>query len=547
MRKDSKNYKNGAFRNSKKENKFRVKSGNKQGKQTSTGAAPFIDDAKGDRQQRRAEEAFDTIAKLSRDNPVDFYTKFKQFAQDASRFPFASPLGTPFIVDNATNGKFSVPGVMRITYSPAIGISRDYTSAINRSSTRFYTYLRSNQKASANYDHQDITMMMLSLDQAYTFHALCRRIYGVMQNVTPLNEYYARTIVGAMGAKYNDIRQNLADFRNWINTYAYNLGQYAMPKGITLFDRHQWMCEGYYVDSNTTRAQTYVFVPLGFWTYDNTVTTGSQLTFKYYLSSNPLAVTQYTAQQLMDFGDSLLNAIAGEEDFQYISGDIYNFYGGDQFQLPYVDENYTVLPSFSKVVLSQIENATIMGPFASDPVISQQPNVNDGAIIYDPEFTFNTNAEARENMFMNFHWESPTPDDVIEATRLMPVPGSTENNTVQKLQQCGTEIVHRLDIFAIDPTSLAARSNPINRSLLQANATNPWSSIVLDLLLIAQFDWAPGLRVYDQLTDPTVKKFLGFTWDIDVFGRVIDSYVSTVHDACLYSLFEVGTNRVTLE
>lgn len=530
--------------------------GNLRGQQDSVNSAPFSDDSRGGKNQRRAEEAVDTFAAMSKSNPLEYYTKFSRFAEDAARLPFAFPLGTPF--DTVQNGvdqqtRYAVPGIMRIEFSPAIGISRDFTSAINRSSTRFYTYLRSNQKASANYDHQDITMMELALDSAYMFHAMCRRLYGVMQNVTPMNEYYARSLVAAMGGVYSDLRANLADFRAWINTFAYNLGQYALPAGITLFDRHRWMCDGYYVDSETTRAQTYVFVPLGFWMYDNTVETGSQLTFTYYLDKDSvLTAKQYTTAQLMALGDSLLNAIGGEEDFQYISGDIYNFYGGQTYSLPYVEENYKVVPAFEKTVLSQIENMRVMGRFAADPIVSQKPDVNDGAIIYNPTFkrTMLDQAGVRVKTFMNFHWDSPSSGDVIEASRLLPTIAVPQTGaTTVLLEQCGTEIVHGLAIFATNPASGATRFNGVDNTIVVLGSTvATLKNNIFDALHLAQFDWAPGLQFFAQSAGSSgiTTSFIGFSWDIDNFSEIFDNYLNTIHDACLYSLFEVGSNRVDL-
>lgn len=484
----------------------------------------------------------------SRSNPVSYYTKFTTFAQDAANLPFSLPVGAPipleFKVDETTfTAPYYAPGVMRIAFMPTIGVSKDFTSPINRSSIRFYTYMRSNQKASASYDHQDITMMMTAMDSCYMFHAMCRRLYGIVRDFTPVNLYYAKALVGASGGIFSDLIDNLQDFRAWINQFAYNLGQYAIPKGMTFFERHQWMCEGVYVDSHTEKAQTYVFVPDGFWKYDNTVETGSQCTYIPFLGRGT-EIKQYTVKQLMEFGDSLLNAISNESDFAIISGDIYNFYGGDVNQLPYVDENYQVLPTYDEVVLSQIENATIMGQVSTtDQVISQNPAVNQGAIIFTPKLY---DKDYHLPAMLNMHKDHPTPDDVIEATRLLTV--CDENG---EITTCGTEIVVEAKVFIVNPDTGGFHSNPIQTNVVHINTAqsstySDFINLLSDVLLIAQFQHAPQYMITYETTPSggsTKYEIIGTSWDTDNIQTVPTDYLHNINIACLLSQFEVGNNR----
>lgn len=525
------------------------KSGNKQGKQASvTNAQPYRT-GRGNKADRRAEEIIDTeeagVRRQSPSNPLEYYTKFSRFAADAANLPFAMPLGVPISVNYSGYGAtFSVPGIMRLAFTPTIGYSADFTSPINRSSTRFYTYLRANQKASANYDHQDITMMELALDSAYMFHAMCSRIYETANNVTPVNEYYVRSLLAAQCVSLADVSANMSDFRAWINTFAYNLGQFSMPKGITLFDRHRWMCENYYVDGETSKAQTYIFVPCGFWLYDNTVATGSQLTWKPFCNlATSGAKLQYTVAELMQFGNDLLNAIAGDEDFQYIAGDIYNFYGGDVYALPYIQENDIIVPKYDKTVLSQIENATIVGAWASNPSITQNPSVNQGAVIFTPA---PTSAFGIDKTPMNFHWDSPDPGEVIEASRL--TVAMTSDTSGIKIESCGTEVVNWLDVFAINPATGAPRYNSIlsqTKTLTAAAVPTDYAAVFTDVLHLAQFDWAPCMVVLLEYTSGTMT-YVGQTWDVDNYQWIDNDYIKWIHEACLWSLFEVGTNRTEL-
>lgn len=517
-----------------------------------TSGTPFREDFNrrdSSRNVRREAEIADTGAAMSRSNPVAYYTKFSKFARDAANLPFSLPLGDIFnVYDAGSTIKVAIPGVARVQFIPAIGVSKDFTSAINRSSIRFYTYLRSNQKASAKYDHQDISMMEVALDSCYMFHAMLRRLYGIVRDFTPVNEYYSRTLVAATGAIFNDVKANLQDLRAYVNTFAYQLGQYALPAGITLFDRHRWMCEGLYTDGTSEKAQTYMFVPAGFYQYDNTVETGSQCVFKEYLPAGT-ATKQYTVAELMQFGNELINAVSNDADFATISGDIYNYYGGETYKLPYVDENYIVVPAYSEVVLSQIENATIVALNRDSLTISQNPDVNEGAIMFTPGAA---PATRWFGSYMNFHHDSPSSDDVIEASRLMVIPSDDRSNGIlNEIEMCGTEIVVQLDIFNRNPETGAFRFNPITAVVHPLTSTATLQEVkaeIRDILHLAQFDWAPGVRVHSIVPDPNFSDdFLGWTWDIANFQFVDNMYLKQIHLACLLSLFEVGTNDASIE
>lgn len=521
----------------------------KQGTQKDVMGTPYSNqDELPSKKDREAAEIADEAASISRGNPVSYYTKFDQFAKDAASLPFAQPVGALNSVTDLgptaeLKSSYIVPGVMAIYFVPSIGVSQNFNSAINRSSIRFYTYLRSNQKASATYDHQDVTMMEVALDSCYMFHGLMSKLYGIVNQFTPVNEYYSRATIAAMGGTFDDLRANLQDMRAYINAFAYQLGQYALPKDITLFDRHRWMVEGMYTDSDTTKAQTYMFVPCGFWLYDNTVETGSQCTWLEYTDVQGMSgnVTQHTFAQLKAIGDQLINAISNEEDFSVISGDIYNFYGGDTYKLPYIDENYSIVPAYEKVVLSQIENATILPLDKSSLKITQNPEVNAGSIIFQPKLLTGMNVPVTSEM--NFHWDRPTPEDVIEATRLMAV--VTSSGTTATIEACGTEIICGVRIFSRNPETMAFRAIgwSSNTTVLNANVTiNDAANTLQRIILCAQFDWAPQIRAWARPTtgNPIL---LGTTWDVDNFDVIPKGYLSNIHLACLLSLFKVGSNR----
>lgn len=511
------------------------------------GNKPPYRDYRGNKQQRRDEEIADTGAAMSRSNPISFYNKFKQFASDAATIPFAQPLGAVYTVNNhEASDRASVPGIMRLAFAPTVGISEDYTSPLNRSSINYYGRLRATQKAFGDYDHQDLTMMILSVDSACMFHALGRKIYGVLTDMTPVNRYYPRALVSACGVQFPDSQKQIQDFRAWLNEFALQIEQYCIPDNIELIKRHQWMCEGLYVDGPSSKAQTYMFVPTGFWKFESKTETGSSLSWVNYLDGPNINAPTLTIEEFEAIGNRLINAMSNNADFATISGDLYAYYGGSVMKLPYITEDYHILPTYDKVVLSQIENADISGYFNGSPTITQSNEVGAGAIIFTPEVYRNKGTLVQH--FINMHEESPSSDAVMEATRLMAGFGKPDSTTgVTKVEFCGSELVQWLDIYRVNPDTNGVQLRRINSDVSEIYSTlTPLqiSSPIANALFLASFDWAPQIHYYyvDESKVPSeAYTYLGNTWDEDNFTEIKNEYVENIHTAALYSLFSVET------
>lgn len=495
---------------------------------------------------------------MSRSNPYSFYSKYSQYLDDASNLPTAAPLGVRFetlfkgpgTLPVSDENDFVVSGIMTLRFIPVPGVSADMSSAMNRSSIQAWTYMRSIMKASADYDHQDITIYTLAIDSAVAFHSLLKRVVGMLPDSTPLNRYYCKPIIEASGIDYQDLLGHISDFRAYVNQFAYDLAKFSIPNGIELINRHQWMSEGIYTDSPTTRAQTYMFVPYLFWKFDNTLPKGGGLT------AMPWAGL-HTFEEVRTFGNTLINAISNDEDFAFISGDMHALYAGNEMVLPYVNESYQILPKFDEVVLSQIENATIVGGvatgFANDQpylAITQNPNVNEGAILFDA-YT-QTVLPYYGDVAMNFHKDRPSNQDIVEASRLIAVntlddPVTHAGTQWTKLLACGTELVVSADVYKYSPAQdksvlaleVNQRKRQFSQQLVQENLDDQ-ISIISTMCQFAQFDWAPRIELFQKYTGSEGEPvhIIGTTWDIDVITDIEPNHMKNLHDACLWSEFD---------
>lgn len=525
----------------------------------------------GSRQVMADEEAVDSLEKginskkgnfKTKSNPFSWYDKFPQLIKDVGQYTFATPLGNKLNLNGPVSYPFSntiaEPAIMRLNYIPTIGYSADKTSPINRSALRCYSYLRSKIRTANNYDSQDFMMGLMGIDSLHNFYEMGKRIYGVAQLWTPMNLAYPELLLKSMGIQPSTVVYNLAEVRAWLNMFGLNISRFCAPKNIEIFARHKWMNEGLYVDSDNSRAQTYVFVPEGFWKYNNTAAQGGQLDWVPLKSNWNKLLTwdEFTA-----IGESLLEALAGDNDMDDIAGDVYNAWGiNGILTVQEIPENYRVLPSYDKTVMSQIENATFVGGWSSQytPVISQNPTVNNGAILFTPEFQINgnthlhSNASHRyilENRLINMHMETVTPEEYIEATRLAVMCDDVPNDKggfsptvfgadVLTCMQVGYVTVSEATPETDDPYSVGmvnAIDFPNNATF---NAATVWAALQ-DITQLAHFDWCPDLAYYVYVNDTAkYQRTLG-SRDIDNVTVVNFDALKQVHEVCMLSLFDI--------
>lgn len=518
-----------------------------------------------EKNRRREREIDDTTNRMveSKSNPYSWYANFPHYSADVATLAFGTPVGQPIRVFD--QDFVAAAGIMALHYTPTIGWSTGLTSPINRQAVRFQTYLRSVQRAAATYDAADTVMYLMAIDSLYSYWAYMRRAYGVAQLFTPTNKYLPRRLLQAMGIDPS-ICENLADFRAYINRFALNIGRFATPAGFDITDRHMWMNSGIYLDSNTTRAQIYIFVPAVFYKYDNTVTTGSKLQAQQFASFDAMPALR-DLHSLITFGEGLLTAIDNDDDTMNISGDLYRAYTQSGLrQVEETGENYAIAPVYDQTVLSQIENATLVGNWVNDqgtslqmPSISQDPSINSGAVTFngrvltyltvsDDDSAFYANVAAHYSThFLNMHMDSPSPEAVMEATRLTAstynsAPAVATGQSSQVVSPCGSEVVNYVTICQTSPENFAAvkflayHSNTV--WLAQGGDLVKKNSLEL-LALVQQFDWAPMLYVAKGAGDGK-GDVLQVAADVDNFTAVTEAQLTNIHEAALLSLLDIA-------
>lgn len=422
----------------------------------------------------------DDKAYESADNDYRWYVKDEQLLKDFASFPFGYPLGNEAQDTYTPGNSVAYPGIMAHYFVPSVGVSNNENTPVNVAMRVFFAQVRKANSGATNYDPADMMIYVLAMDSINMYFRYMRRAYGLIRAYLQKNRYYPKAIIEAMGIDYQDIVSNMANFRGYMNMYAAKARSLAMPGILSYYARHAWMCDSLYVDSDTVKAQVYMYVPNEFYRFG--LKSGGSGKGAGMLTSVPLftpGTTALTFSDLVNYGDELLNPLLANQDINIMSGDILKAFGeGAMLLLPDVPDDYLCLPSYSKEVLSQMENLTSFGGSYVGGSITQNTEVGTGYIVANPGIKVVLNVptgltptvanaaaaveeayapfNSNSRVLVNMHSQDPTPADVMVATRgtilldLSTVSngaGGVDSQGTQyisadiKVSTCGSEIV----------------------------------------------------------------------------------------------------------
>lgn len=304
------------------------------------------------------------VGALASKNDASWYTKDAQLAKDVANLSFNQPFGNEVQTLNRNQMDFStneaIPGVTTITYIPTIG----YTESVNGNAAdvaaiSLYAYVRHANSGSKNYERANLMMYLFAMDQAYTLWALMRKLYSLGLTSKGYNRYYNDAMIKSLGFQPNSIRNNLADFRAFINAYAMKLNSLYVPKGLPLIDRHQWLVSNIFKDQPIKKSPEYQFRPVSFGYYDSR---NNRIKFEYLSYDRVKHDMYYTLDDLKNAATIIIDAIIADEDIGIMSGDILKAYGESRvYFVPSTPEDFHIESIYSEEVLSQITNCELIG------------------------------------------------------------------------------------------------------------------------------------------------------------------------------------------
>lgn len=523
----------------------------------------------------------------SKQNDPAWYAQNAQLMADYASFPFGTPLGMTMPPSLGYAGKTAIPGIMAFYYVPTIGAATTETDPINIAARNIYSFVRHANSGHSNYDSPDLMLYLLAMDSIYMFHAYMKRLLGVVLDYTPLNRYYPAALITAMGVDPDDLRAHIADFRGFINQYAVQIGSMCVPNSMSYMARHTWMTEGMYTDSQAGKAQTYMYVPVGYYKFvaiqKDDVAVGSLARVTFFDpgsvtgNGNPATAQLKKVSDIIAFAQDLLKPIITSEDMNIMSGDILKAFGPDGVvKIAGVLDGYMQLPVYTEEVLSQIENMRILNGAvsqSSNPAAGVQQDtaigggylkstdvwryrVTTSASVTVPAAAFNALTASK---LLNFHHENVAPAEVMVATRLTPGFTYTEQQVTTAnpwltltLDSAGSEVV--VDAYAFYYSDQTLFNNGVQ--LLQQqihsarisvfgtsqDAPSLANSVAQEFAILANFDWAPELRTCNLAQSGGATSGLPALFsslDVDNYTFIDNDNLRNLHTAALLSEFSV--------
>lgn len=486
-------------------------------------------------------------------NDPQWYYSDEVILKDAANFSFANMLGMAMDLAPETitaSRKYfynQVPGILTLSYLPGVGNS-DQT--LTQASNMIYTFNRSRNSGSANYEAPDYTMYLLAHINAQAALVELSRIYGLLNTFSRTNFYKPKALLRSLGFNYDNLKLEIVDFRAYINNYILRLRSLAFPNVIKLADKYRWMTQHIFKDSDSSKAQLYAFNSVGWYRFTGTkYVTGSALEFM----EKPGYFNNLT--EIRAYYDQFIDALLTDSDIAIMSGDTMKAYGDVQLEVPLINEGFVIEPTYELEALVMIQNAEPISRYfvGFEPAYGGSSGdivQLDGRIQYNPKIVCDTTS----GEFSDIQWwnslsrgeiatkhlitmpvDNPTAADTMVATRLMVNktyrPGKYMNldALVCEPSAYGDSIVLCLNIFVFNSEDQLINI-PVGPVVnYYADATQPTAGFCDPLIFLSKFDWAPKTSLVG--TNGT-----GFVQDVQNFAELSESDIAKAHAGALIGL-----------
>lgn len=464
-------------------------------------------------------------------NDASWYAANAQILKDSASLAFSTPQGGYIDVEGRPH---RIPGIMRLDLLCTPGLSKDATSAVNIAARNVYSYVRHANAGHANYESPDLMMYLIAMDQAYAYYSWMRRIYGLSRTYFQKNRYIPKWLIESMDVDYEDLLQNLSDFRLYINTYAQKVGSLVTPSGMTYFQRHSWVFSNIFADSTTAKAQFVYFNPSEIGVYEGfTDRKGGKVVYKPLVPNG----TKFKLNDFITFGNSILEPLLRDEDINIMSGDIMKAFGDNVNKLAIVSEEETLLPVYNAEVLTQIQNARL-GKWTSGSEVTQ----TNGHIVYKPTYTKSSYENPDRARLFNMPYDSVEASDVMVASRLIYTVTSTGEPT-----SFGTELFTALKVFGLsdDGSALAKITEVVDNLTISVNgAQTSWLGVQNTMKTVAAlqvFNFHPYVNCFaksgvgDEATQVDAWTF----GDVENYTTINNSDIEQMNEVAILNEFDV--------
>lgn len=398
----------------------------RQGKKDSTDPRINYDNA---RESKVAKDIHEEM-KSGKFNDISWYLKNPELVRSSATIPMVPILGRMF------SGVKQVPGIITYYWDPAVGpastsyISRGNPSqpvkmtsppdALQLCADSMYSFLVHANSRNYSYNSTDLMIMVLAGMEVFVAIENMKRAYGVSKYFEATNAYIPDALVYSLGFTPTDLRNNLGQAWFDINRLIERTRTIWIPNVFPILDRWLQLSSDVYCDAAGQYSQLFATVKSSFFMYSETTYQqgGALIPFKFQSGGSPAlpnpSGNAVSWNQWVRMADDMIDALVNSEDRGIIYGDLLNAYGAANiYAMSPIDAGYTVAPTYSVEIAMQLENLTLH-PARLLGIVQYENGLYP---LYTPPAVMNTKYTV-ENSIVNFHFpESPTPEDIVEATR----------------------------------------------------------------------------------------------------------------------------------
>lgn len=515
-------------------------------------------------------------------NDISWYTKSPEQVKNVANISFLTANGAILESVDPLNAQddlrsYGAAGVMRLGFVPTFGNPTQPHDPMNIAMQDTYAFVRHYNSGSRNYYAPDFWKYLAVMDCAYSYAGYLTRAYGFMNSFSAVNRYLPKQVIRAMGIDWDDVHNHISEFRTYINNYVSRINSMAVPATLPIFERHYWMSTNVYQDSPNLKSQLYLFVPEVYGQWNDA--TGNLDFIKFTpdigarTASKEVDYTSYlTFADLTNIGDGITNKIFASEDFNIMSGDILKAFEGKVFRVGGVASDFILAPVYDAAVLNEIMNSVAVGdlldengvPMAKgNTIYYMYEDISKGYCgvatdISNKEFCvtdiYNTDGPTNDyytykyyrEPILNLTVDDPTPDHIIEATRLTAVVGMSGNKHV--LLHSGADVITTYQVFGYQFSNLSNQYECVmtvpftnDVPVVMPNTSTDATFMPLDgvniMSLCSHFDWHPILYPYST---GVIGDGNGI-FEVDVYqaARVDNDVLARIHEVANMSLFDV--------
>nr|AVX53533.1 putative capsid [Marmot picobirnavirus] len=489
-----------------------------------------------------------------------FYAMDQTAIENMASFPFLDVVTEtyPFATRDAT------PGIAVFNYYPLIGtesesFSIDDNARSNyktRAADAYYQYVTQGFTGAVNFEAPDLLMTAIAGASLEATILEGIRAYGLTKYYLQQNSAYARLIISALGFDFDDLIQNLANFRTELNIRIEQFNKLvALPKGFMISERYDLISSLIFTDTESPEWSTalayHMLSPLIYSaTYMNT---GTSLLI-YSETSDGMEFDALSVDSYFSMLDDLMNALT-DDDVRDIFGAIRRVYDSSNLKtLNQLSEDYLTPIVKNDQVSFQIHNArwdsTISG-WAPSEMRTDTESSGDCVAMFQGgngairsyAISSATGDPAYDQYPLDMYDHDVTPGNVLDATANMQVTLRKYPDT-QSPQQC--LVACRCEALL----SLYLVTQDLNDSIKKTWYYNPSSSTsaediksLLKYAAMSHIDSHPLIDIVDQAPGYSATAVrLGVLGEIDKYTAISARELSLLHKRSQYQLLAMPAN-----